>query len=140
MSANHQFAFAVHIMTTLAYIGAEGATSDTLAKSICTNPVVVRRILSQLRKDGLIYCQSGKSGGCRLQRAPEDITLHDIYLSIETGGPFVIPKKPELKTCVVSCHMKEILEEICAETQAAIATRLKGITLADLLKTVQQVA
>jgi Rrf2 family protein len=140
MAANNRFSFSVHIMTMLAYLENEGATSQILARSLCTNPVVVRRLLSQLHQGGLIHCQSGKSGGCRLARAPGDITLHDIYEAVEAGGPFVIPQKPENKNCMVSCQMKEILEDIFKETQQAIAQRLKRMTVADLLKTVNAAA
>jgi Rrf2 family protein len=140
MAANNRFSFAIHIMTMLAYKGGEGATSATLAKSMNTNPVVVRRLLSQLRQKGLIHCQSGKSGGSQLARAPEGVTLHDIYDAVEAGGPFVIPRKPENKACVVSCHMGVILQEIFQQTQHAIATSLKRMTVADLLKTATQAA
>ncbi|HVO33838.1 MAG TPA: Rrf2 family transcriptional regulator [Elusimicrobiota bacterium] len=136
MAANSRFSVAVHIMTALAYLGDEKATSVTLAASANTNPVVVRRLLSHLHQAGLVDCHQGKSGGCQLARSPGRITLHDIYMAIEAGGPFVIPHKPENKACAVSCHMKQILEEIFQQTQQAIARSLERTTLADLLKTV----
>jgi Rrf2 family protein len=140
MAANNRFSFAIHIMTVLAYKGSEGSTSHLLAKSVCTNPVVVRRLLSQLHQAGLIHCQSGKSGGCQLAREAERITLHDIYEAVEAGGPFIIPQKPENKACAVSCQMKEILQDIFDQTQQAIAQSLRRMTVADLLKTVQRAA
>jgi Rrf2 family protein len=140
MAANSRLSVSIHIMTALAYKGSEGSTSQWLAKSVCTNPVVVRRLLSQLRQAGLIVCQSGKSGGCHLARGPEQITLYDIYKTIEEGGPFVIPDKPENKECRVSCNMKQILQDLFDQTQKAIEQSLKRTTLADLLKSVQVTA
>jgi Rrf2 family protein len=138
MAANSRLSVSIHVMTALAYKGNEGATSEWLAKSACTNPVVVRRLLSQLRQAGLIICQSGKSGGCHVARSPEQITLFDIYKAIEASGPFVIPDKPENKECRVSCNMKQILQDVFNQTQEAIAQSLKRITLAELLKSVQE--
>jgi Rrf2 family protein len=138
MPANNRFSVAVHIITALAYHGHEGATSQMLAKSVCTNPVVVRRLLSRLHRAGLVDCQPGKSGGCRLAKAPEVITLNDIYAAVEAGGPFAIPDKPENKACAVSCNMKIILTEVFQKTQRAVEDSLRHITLADLVKTVEQ--
>ena len=41
-------ASAVHIMSFIAYAGDEGKTSEAIAKSLQTNPVVVRKILNLL--------------------------------------------------------------------------------------------
>ncbi len=41
MSANSRMASAVHIMSFVAYAGDEGTTSEAIAKSLQTNPVVV---------------------------------------------------------------------------------------------------
>ena len=57
---NQQFTFAVHIMTALAC--APGLMdSQTLAASVNTNPVVVRRLLLALRRAGLIETQAGQT-------------------------------------------------------------------------------
>src|SRR4051812_153592 len=117
MAANSRFSVSIHILTALAYRGGAGATSHTLARSICTNAVVVRRLLSQLRQAGLIACQPGKSGGCQLAKRAEQITLYDVFKAVESGGPFAIPDKPENKSCEVSCHMKDILTDIFEQTQ-----------------------
>ncbi len=129
----------IHIMTALADSDGERATSETLARSINTNAVVIRRLLSRLHHAGLVMCQSGKSGGCTLARSADTITLDDIYTAVEADGPFVIPHKPENKACRVSCQMKEILTDVFKQTQQAVASRLQRITVADLLRTVQRI-
>ena len=48
MTANSRMASAVHIMSFVAYAGDEGTTSEAIAKSLQTNPVVVRKILKLL--------------------------------------------------------------------------------------------
>ena len=140
MAANNRFSTSIHIMTILAYRESEGATSQTLAKSVNTNAVVVRRLLSQLRQAGLIDCQSGKSGGCHLAKSAEQITLADVYNAVEAGGPFNIPQKEENKACIVSCQMKEILIGVFEQTKKAIQESLKRMSVADLLKSVEKAA
>ena len=49
---NQQFAFAVHILAVLAY-SRNVVDSQSIAVSVNTNPVVVRRLLLALRRAGL---------------------------------------------------------------------------------------
>ena len=66
---NQQFTFAVHIMTALAFSPEEVIGSQTLAASVNTNPVVVRRLLLALRRARLIETFTGKHGGARLRKS-----------------------------------------------------------------------
>jgi DNA-binding IscR family transcriptional regulator len=75
MSGNSRFPVAVHVLTALAYRDGESLSSTRLAESVRTNPVVIRRLLIRLGKAGLVEAQVGKSGGVRLARRPESITL-----------------------------------------------------------------
>jgi Rrf2 family protein len=134
MAANSQFSVAIHIMTSLGYRPNEAQTSQYLAKSVCTNPVVIRRILSRLHKGGLVVAQSGKAGGARLAKPAWQITLADIYRATECGTLFAIPRKEENKACVVACHMKQLLCAIFSQTEEAIEKTLSKVTLASLLQ------
>jgi Rrf2 family protein len=136
MAANSKFAVAIHIMTGLAHRRGELVTSQELASSVNTNPVVIRRILSQLHKGGLITAQSGKTGGAALARPAADITLFDIYKVIEGGDLFAIPDKPENKACMVACNMKRLLGSVFSKTESAIEKSLKTVKLSDLVNEV----
>ena len=52
-------------------------TSPLLAQSTGCNPVIIRNLLSALKKAGLITVERGQ-GGAQLCRPPEDITLYQI--------------------------------------------------------------
>ncbi|HEX9426676.1 MAG TPA: Rrf2 family transcriptional regulator [Candidatus Polarisedimenticolia bacterium] len=134
MAANSRFPVAVHIMTALGYRDGESLSSPRLARSVNTNPVVIRRLLGQLRRAGLVRARPGKSGGARLARRAEAISLMDIYRAIGAGGPFSIPDKPEHKACEVSCRIKRILCSVLAETEASIAKSLEKVRLSDLVR------
>ena len=71
-------AVAVHVLAYLAWKRHEAATSERIAASVNTNPVVVRRIVGALRNAGMVTVQPGVGGGAQLARTPRDITLLEV--------------------------------------------------------------
>ena len=140
MSGNSRFAVAVHVMTALAYRDGESLSSPMLAESVMTNPVVIRRLVARLHRAGLVEARAGKSGGVRLGRRPESITLLDVFRAVEGGSPFVLPDKPENKACAVSCAMKKLLSSVLAETDRAMSKSLERVRLSDLVEDVAETA
>jgi len=59
MTSNTRFSMAVHIITALTYLR-EKASSELLAETVRTNPVVVRRLLGDLNRAGPIRAEHGK--------------------------------------------------------------------------------
>lgn len=133
MAANSRFAMATHIMTALA-VKEEKTTSSYLASSINTNPVVVRRILSELQKAGLVNTESGRNGGAVLAKRPAGITLFDIYAAVDEGELFAYNPNDPNKTCSLSCKMKSVLAPVFSAANSALAEKLKKIKLSDLVE------
>src|SRR5260370_40870218 len=84
MTANSRMASAVHIMSFVAYAGDEGTTWEAIAKSLKTNPVVVRKILKLLEREGLGALRQARHGGVGLRHPPSRITLRQIYKAVES--------------------------------------------------------
>ena len=57
-------------------------TNDFMAASIGTNPVIVRKILQQLKAAGLIEVARG-TGGVTITRPLDQITFLDVYRAVE---------------------------------------------------------
>ena len=131
---NQQFTFAVHILTALAFSRGEVIGSQTLAASVNTNPVVVRRLLLTLRRAGLIETFTGKHGGARLRRRPHRISLMDIYDAVESRPVILVNERKALRECHVSCNMKGIMSSVAESTEQAVRTHLRRITLAQLIR------
>ena len=93
MNTNSRFAVAIHILTLLAQSHPEPLTSVFMACSVTTHPVVLRRLLGDLRRAGLVESRSGNSGGWRLRRQPEQITLLDCYLAVKENALFGLPSQ-----------------------------------------------
>jgi Rrf2 family protein len=134
---NQQFTFAVHIMTALAFSPGEVIGSQTLAASVNTNPVVVRRLLLALRRAGLIETFTGKHGGARLGTKPREISLVDIYDAVEPRPVIAVNERKALRKCRVSCNMKAIMSRVAESTEAAVRKHLRRITLAQLVRRVR---
>lgn len=129
---NQQFAFAVHIMTMLAFAGTK-LDSQRLAASINTNPVVVRRLLRALQAAGLVATEAGRHGGSRLGKKPAQISLLEIYDAVE-ARPVIAPNERKVrKNCVVSCNMKQVMSSVAAGAEEAVRRHLRAITLQQLL-------
>lgn len=105
MKISSRFSIAVHIVLTIALLGnRQKMTSDFLAACISVNPVVIRRILGQLKKADLVDVKAGE-GGAFLIRDASELTLFDIYQAVEVVEDislFNSHKQPELK-CPVDC-------------------------------------
>ena len=134
MAANCRFAFAVHILSVLA-MHREGATSELLAGSVNTNPVVVRRLLTTLRRAGFIQTQQGARAGSRLCCEPSHISLDAVYRAVESAASFSLHPQTPNQRCPVGRRIELVLGEVFASAQNALEHALAQRTLADVLET-----
>lgn len=132
MTSNTRFSMAVHIMTALAYLG-EKTSSELLAETVRTNPVVVRRLLGDLNRSGLVRAERGKMGGSTLARPAQDITLLDIYRAVMRETELVnLHDNPENRMCTVSCKVRGVLSLHLRKAQSLYENELAGVTLANI--------
>jgi Rrf2 family protein len=136
MAANSRFAVSVHTLTVMACRPEKLTTSEAIASSVNTNPVVIRRILQALTQSKLVETVSGKNGGSKLAKDPEKITLMDIYEAVRCEDLFAMHAKPKNRLCPVSCNIKAILNHVFSSAEAALKQSLKKTTLADLIRKV----
>lgn len=134
MQISSRFTIALHIFAAMDVFGGDyKITSDFLAGSIQTNPVIIRNILAQLRNAGLVYIQRG-SGGAVIAKDPEEITFYDIYSaveSVEDGKLFRFHSNPN-PDCPVGRNIHNLLDEMLDDIQSAMEQEMKRYTVADL--------
>ena len=133
MAANSRFAVAVHALALIACHEDVRHSSREIADSVATNPVVIRRLLSQLARAGIVESAHGAKGGFRLARPAAKVSLHDVYRAVEEGGFFALAEKSNAK-CPVACRMKEILDGVFARVESKVLPELKRSTLADVVR------
>jgi Rrf2 family protein len=134
MAANSLLAGAVQILCVLAWRGDKDTNSEMIAKSLNTNPVVVRRILKALESEGLVEVRPGRHGGVTLLRSPADITLEDIYKAVEPSGSLFALRERGSPRCPVNLAMKGLLTPVFGAADAAVDNVLKRTKLAALVE------
>ncbi|NNN05298.1 MAG: Rrf2 family transcriptional regulator [Elusimicrobia bacterium] len=132
MAANSRFAVAVHALAVIAWHEDARHSSREIASSVATNPVVIRRLLAQLSRAGIVESAHGAKGGFRLARPAGKIRLYDVYAAVEEGGFFALPEKGN-DQCPVSCRMKAILDGVFKRVESKVVPELKRATLADVV-------
>jgi DNA-binding IscR family transcriptional regulator len=133
MAANSLLAGAVQILSVLAWRDGKDTTSEILAGSLRTNPVVVRRIVKALERQGLVEVRPGRHGGVALAKSPADITLEDIYKAVEPGGALFALRERGSPRCPVHLAMKELLPPLFGAADAAVDKVLRQTKLATLV-------
>lgn len=136
MQISSRFTLAVHIFACIDTFGDEyKVTSEFLAGSTNVNPVIIRKLLSQLKKAGLITVARG-TGGTAFARPLGEITFLDIYHAVEcveNGSLFHFHENPSTN-CPVGRNIHHILDDKLIRVQNAMERELASITLEDLKK------
>ncbi len=138
MNTSSRFAFAVHVLALLSLQEGVPLSSDMIAGSVNTNPVLVRRLLSMLSEAGLTTSQMGAGGGALLARAPRDITLLEIYRAVDDAQLFALHREEPNPACMVGRNIQVVLRGIIDDAQRAMETSLAARTLADATADVER--
>ena len=133
MAANSRFAVAVHVLASLAWLRGTH-TSEELAESVNTNPVVVRRILRRLVEAGIVHAQPGRNGGFGLARPAAAIRLDEVYRVVEEVRLFAVHANRETKRCPVSCGIKGVLKDLFDDAEGAAMVSLGKTRLSDVIE------
>lgn len=123
---------AIHALTMLGRWD-RSLTSAEIAESLASNPVLVRRILGNLRDAGLVWSTEGRGGGWSLARPARQITLYDAHAAVEEGPILARHPHPPSEACEVGRHMITLLETEFREAEQAMQERLRRTTIADLV-------
>jgi len=134
MAANSLLAGAVQMLCVIAWRGAKGANSELLARSLNTNPVVVRRVLKTLENHGLVKVRPGRHGGVELLRSPAEITLEDVYKAVEPDGALFALRERGNPRCPVNVAMTRTLPPLFGAADAAVDNVLRRTKLATLIE------
>lgn len=137
MKISSRFTIAVHILLCILLFKDKKITSNFLAGSIQVNPVIIRNILIQLKKAGIIIVKRGV-GGISINKKIEDITLLDIFEAVESldGKLFSFHQKPNSK-CPVGKNINKILEPKLDNIQNAMEKELEKTTLKDIFNSLK---
>jgi DNA-binding IscR family transcriptional regulator len=134
MQISSRFTIAIHIFSCIDSFGGEyKITSDFLADSVNVNPVIIRKILQQLKAANLVNVVRG-SGGASISRPLSEITFLDIYQAVECvedGELFHFHENPN-PSCPIGKNVHKILDGKLKQVQDAMESELASITLENI--------
>lgn len=134
MQISSRFTMAVHVLACIdTFKDEHKVTSDFLAGSVNVNPVIIRRLLLQLKSAGLVAVKRG-SGGAQIAKPLDQISLLDVYNAVEcvdNGELFHFHENPNPE-CPVGRNIHNALDDKLIQVQTAMENELSKITMADI--------
>lgn len=133
MKVSARFTTAVHALLMIAYFPNVRVTSDMVAASVGTNPVIIRNIYGSLKKARLLSVQRG-TGGTELAKPPQEITLWDVYQAVEPNTADEVFKFSDALSgaCPVGSSIRELLLVHLQDAFDLMKSRLAETTIEEL--------
>jgi DNA-binding IscR family transcriptional regulator len=137
VAANSRLTVAVHALAWMALAQRQGRdvlTSDQVAASVNTNPVIIRRCLGDLRRAGLVGVRHGAGAGWSLARAAEEITLLEVHDAVGQEPPFGLHHAEPNLECPVGRGIRPALSRVYGGIDQALRRELAAVSVADVLR------
>ncbi|MGT2907358.1 Rrf2 family transcriptional regulator [Streptococcus dentiloxodontae] len=134
MQLSSRFTIALHMLTVMEIFKEDKVTSDLMASSIGVNPVVVRRILGQLKAAGIVEVKRG-SGGAAIAKPLMEVSFLDVYKAVDAVSQeslFKFHANPN-PACSVGKNIHSLLDDRLKNAQEALENQLRSQTLEDLM-------
>ena len=127
MQASSKFTTAIHICIFLQHSREDLVSSQRLAASVKTNPVVIRRLIADLKEHKIIGSVNGARGGFHLNRSIDKISLWDIYGAVREKNFFNKPKvNPD---CPVSSNLAFLVDDVYSAAELSMKSIMEEVTI-----------
>lgn len=138
MQISTKFTIAIHILAATEYFGkTQKVTSDLLSASIGSNPVIIRNIMSDLKKAKLIETKRG-TGGISITKPLNEISFYDVYAAVEKNNEqlFKFHNNPN-PNCPVGKNIHAALDEKLNEAQRDFENDLNQYYVGDVVTEIE---
>lgn len=132
MKKNSKASVALHALAHLIKQQAP-VTSEALGICLQTNPVVVRRVLGELKKKGIVESEKGHGGGWIVAKDAKDISFSDVFHALDEKLVPAAPKLDNDEQCMIMKTLALIMSDFLSDAQALLDNRLKKISIHDLV-------
>ena len=133
---NSRMTVAVHILSYLVFASGkrpDPVTSEQIARSVRTNPVVIRRLLGLLRESGLVRSKRGANAGWTLARSPKAITLLDVYNAVHDDSLFGLHASPPNPQCPIGRGLPGTLRKVYGSLEGELRRQLARTSVDEVL-------
>lgn len=132
MKYSHKLSDAVHILAFVDIFQDGDLSSKMIASSVESNPSLIRRLMSLLKKAGLLSTQPGTVAP-KLSRPASDISLLDIYQALDEERNLLHIDPKTNPNCLVGGNIQETLDEAYARVQNSAEKEMSQITLQSII-------
>ncbi|OOM74703.1 putative HTH-type transcriptional regulator YwnA [Clostridium puniceum] len=139
MSISSRFSVGIHILTLLGTDISVVKSSELIAGSVNTNPVVIRKIMGMLKAAGLVKVRPGIAGA-ELTKNLSEITLLDVYKAVNVVQEkelFSVHENPN-PACLVGRNIQSTIIPVFSKAQQALEKELENITLKDIITDIKE--
>ncbi len=135
MQITSRFTIAIHTIICVAYYSDEyKVTSELIAKSTHTNPVIIRRILGQLKEAGLVEVKAGV-GGAYITKPLSDITLLDIFNAVHAINDKFFNIHDNIESpCIVNTNIHPVINNHLTYIEQAMTQQMSQTSLQTILE------
>lgn len=135
MQISSRFTVAIHMLVCMETFKNENKiTSELLASSVNSNPVIIRRILQQLKNAQLVTITRG-TGGASLAKSADSISLLDVFNALgclDNDELFHFHENPNM-LCPVGRNIHLILDDKLYQIKKIMEYEMSKTTIANLL-------
>ncbi|WP_413627819.1 Rrf2 family transcriptional regulator [Fructilactobacillus vespulae] len=135
MKFSHRLSDAIHILAYIEIFQNHDLSSKAIAESVQSNPSLVRRIMAQLKKQGILITEPGRINP-KVGRPTNQVTVWDIYQALDEGPLLHIDTETN-QACPVGRNIQETLNGVYEKIQLAAEAEMKNVTLADVVSDLQ---
>lgn len=132
MKYSHKLSDAVHILAFVHIYAGGDLSSGAIAASVEANQSMVRQLMAKLVKAGLLNTRPGKVEP-RLAKAPEAITLLDVYRAVEDNRDLLHIDEKTNPLCIVGGNIQDTLNSVYASVQQDAEASMAKHTLAQII-------
>jgi Rrf2 family protein len=123
--------YAVRALVVLAASDGTPISGSAIAATGGLPPKFLDGILAELRRSGIVLSQRGSDGGYRLARAPESVSIADVFRAIDGPLAEVRGERPEQTSYDGAAHS---LQGVWIAVRANLRDVLERTTLADVAR------
>ena len=132
MKKNSRSSVALHSLVSLVKAD-RPLTSEELGECQNTNPVIIRKVLGELKKKGIVSSEKGHGGGWVVLKSPKEISFHDIFQALNESllPPGISLDKDE--HCLIMKSVAETMDDFLIDAKILLEKKFKKILLQDIV-------
>ncbi|MGO4737055.1 Rrf2 family transcriptional regulator [Bosea sp. 2KB_26] len=131
MKRDGRLARMIHVLIHMGLLGGR-ETSETIARMLNTNPVVVRRTMGALKRRGVVDSEGGRGGGWVLLRPLDELTMLDVQSGLDEGQLLAAGVSEDHPSCPVERATNAALVEAFGRAELTLREELARLKLSTI--------